>query len=152
MAIGPGETILAADIEAIKADVDAIVSTSASTVSTSETTVSTTFGNLSTLGPAVTLTTGKKALVILASQVANNTAGATGIVSFEVAGATTLAADNTRSLQFMSDSAGQLVQTSILIAVLSLTAGSNTFTMKYRVSGGTGTFNNRRITVIPLGD
>lgn len=32
----------------------------------------------------------------------------------------------------------------------SLTSGSNTFTIKYRVSGGTGTVQRRHLTVIPF--
>jgi hypothetical protein len=32
----------------------------------------------------------------------------------------------------------------------SLNAGSNTFTMRYRVTAGTGTFSARRIGVIPF--
>jgi hypothetical protein len=31
-----------------------------------------------------------------------------------------------------------------------LTAGSNTFTAKYQVTAGTGSFSERRIIVIPL--
>ncbi len=34
--------------------------------------------------------------------------------------------------------------------VTGLTAGSNTFTQQYKVNGGTGTFANRRLLVIPL--
>jgi hypothetical protein len=33
-----------------------------------------------------------------------------------------------------------------------LTAGSNTFTAKYKVAGGgTGTWQNRRIVILPVG-
>jgi hypothetical protein len=34
--------------------------------------------------------------------------------------------------------------------ISSLTPGSNTFTMKYRVTAGTGTFLARQIAVIPF--
>ncbi len=42
------------------------------------------------------------------------------------------------------------VQGSATFFVTGLTAGSNTFTAKYRVTGGTGTYLNRTIIVIPL--
>ena len=41
-------------------------------------------------------------------------------------------------------------QGSATFYVTGLTAGSNTFTAKYRVDAGTGTFANRTIVVIPL--
>ena len=42
------------------------------------------------------------------------------------------------------------VQASATYLVSGLTAGSNTFTAKYRVDASTGTFVNRNIIVIPL--
>ena len=38
----------------------------------------------------------------------------------------------------------------LTVPVLGLTPGSNTFKAKYKVSAGTGTFFDRRISVIPL--
>ncbi|MBI3358540.1 MAG: hypothetical protein HY037_02980 [Nitrospirae bacterium] len=41
-------------------------------------------------------------------------------------------------------------QVSATFYVTGLTAGSNTFTAKYKTSAGTATFVNRNIVVIPL--
>ena len=54
------------------------------------------------------------------------------------------------ALAMVSTLAAQTVQGSATFYVSGLTAGSNTFTAKYRGTVGTATFSNRSITVIPL--
>lgn len=120
------------------------------TVATSQTTTSTSYTDLATAGPAVTVTTGTLALVIISARQENNTAGQWCYMSFAVSGATTTAAADANGLQ-NSNSVTALNQIHASRAVLvTLTPGSNTFTSKYRVTAGTGTWVTRDIIVIPL--
>jgi len=117
-------------------------------VATSETTTSTSYTNLTTAGPAVTLTTGTKALVIITATTVNSGSTAHTIISYKVSGATTIASSDA----VCNDETGALVKRSSSASRLTtLNAGSNTFTMEYKVSAGTGTFSNREIIVIDMG-
>lgn len=147
MTIAAGETILASDIQAIKDDVDAILSASQTAVATSETTTSLTYTDLATSGPAVTLTTGTSVLVALSASM-DNSGSNTSQMGVAVSGASTVAADNVTAI---SANGTEQVRAGALFLVSGLTAGSNTFTAKYVVGGGTGTFASRTIVVIPLG-
>jgi hypothetical protein len=71
-------------------------------------------------------------------------------MSYAISGATVSAATDTIALTFASQVAANLGQLSAGYIRGGLTAGSNTFTAKYRVNAGTGTFVNRSITVFPL--
>lgn len=118
---------------------------------TSETTTATSFANLATVGPSVTVDTGPYALVLTHCQVENSGAGS-AYAGVEVTGASSIAPALNRAINVFN-SAGTRVGagTAVLYAGgLLLTPGSNTFTMKYRVSSGTGTFADRRIVVMPL--
>lgn len=122
-------------------------------VNTSQTTTSTTYANLATTGPAVTVTTGTSALVFIQCRVRNTGSTNSALASYAVSGATTIAADDTRSVSSLgAQNAGGDYCSMFLHKAGSeiLTAGSNTFTMKYRVGGGTGEYARRRITVVPL--
>lgn len=120
------------------------------TVAATEGTTSTSYTALSTDGPLVTLTTGTKALVIITAQMSNTTAATTSYAAFEVTGATTTAASDTVAIALQSPSNYDI--RSSACALVSLTAGSNTFRMLYRCGsgGGTSNFTRRRITVMPL--
>jgi len=123
---------------------------SSAVIATSQTTTSTSYTDLSTAGPAVTLTTGTRAYVILTTYTFNNTANSTSSMGFAVSGATTIAAADTSSILFRGNiGGGQDIQVSAVYEV-TLTAGSNVSTTKYKVSGNTGTFANRGITVIAV--
>jgi len=122
------------------------------TVATTQTTTSATYTDLATAGPAVTVTTGTKAFVITSARIAGSALGFDSYQSYAVSGATTVAASDTVAVMHgafrvntgMRASAGQMIT--------GLTAGSNTFTCKYRVdSTSTGTFLDRNITVIDMG-
>lgn len=125
----------------------------AATVMTSETTASTTYTALATPGPAVTVTTGTQALVIISSLEANNAVGGFANASYAVSGSTTIAAGTGPSvLNYKGQTAtGQDIK-SLAVLQGSLTGGSNTFTMQYNAGagGGTATFLNRHIIVFPL--
>jgi len=119
-------------------------------VTASETTTSTSFTDLTTAGPAVTVTTGTKALVIYRTRIRNNANDEVSRMTFAVSGATTIAASAEYQLQYQG--IANLEQSYSAHTLLTgLTAGSNTFTMKYAVNGGTGGFQRREITVIDLG-
>lgn len=130
--------------------VSASPTNASATVATSETTTSGSYTDLTTSGPAVTLTTGTKALVLITAQMTNTGGAATeSYVSYAVSGATTIAASDTVAVISAVNASGQMRMCSA--SRPTLTAGSNTFTMKYQVESGTGTFSNREIIVIDLG-
>lgn len=122
---------------------------------TSSTTSSATFTDLAAgAGPAVTVTVGAsgKVLVGLSAQLANDTAAAFCIMGVDVSGASTIAASDASAISFQQATGltNQDLQCSRLLYMEGLTAGSTTFTAKYRVSAGTGTFLRREIFAIPL--
>jgi len=114
------------------------------TVTTLQSTTSTSYTDLSTAGPAVTVTTGTKALVIVTSEQYNNSAGEHARHGYAVSGATTIAASNAEA--FVMNNYGRFSA----VSIVTLTAGSNTFTSKYSVNQGTGNFGNRTIFVMNL--
>jgi len=121
------------------------------TVATQQTTTSVTYTDLATSGPAVTVTTGTKVLVIIsAGEMRNQNSSGECDMSFAVSGATTIAAADATSVGITSAASNETFRPTGAF-VITVTAGSNTFTAKYRVGGGTGIFANRRISVINLG-
>jgi hypothetical protein len=121
-----------------------------------QTTSSSSYVDLSTT-TSVTVTTGTKALVAIKSQFGNEALGG-GVwahVSFAVSGATTVAASNERSIGGYFTYAGQWIKADGATFVLEgLTAGSNTFTLKFSAAGGfttPATFYERSISVVNLG-
>jgi hypothetical protein len=119
-------------------------------VATTQTTLSSTYTDLTTSGPAVTLTTGTKALVILYARSQTGNPVEPAFMSFAVSGATTIAATDTRSLG--SYNSNDYLGASSAFIITGLTAGSNTFTCKYRQDGvTTGYWQDRVISVIDMG-
>ena len=116
-----------------------------------QTTASTSYVGLTT-ATAVTITTGTSALVVATATIANGDNNAQGRFSYAVSGATTVAASNDYAGQFITGGAGGLSGSTCTVFYVhtGLTAGSNTFTMQYKVSGGTLYAIDRRITVFPL--
>jgi len=112
-----------------------------------ESTSSSSFTNLTTAGPAVTVTTGTSALVILTCQISTEAQGRTANMGFEVSGATTIAATTASATRVNGESSRITIALSTVIPV-TLTAGSNTFTAKYSSAGTTVEFGNRKIIVI----
>jgi hypothetical protein len=128
------------------------------TVATDEATSSGTFTNLTTTGPAVSVTTGTKALVIFSCSVRSTIANANARMSFAVSGATTRSEQTNEWTNTIFGSGGAAYNLGIretasaAILVTGLTAGSNTFTAKYAAPGGDScSFQFRKITVIDLG-
>ena len=120
----------------------------------SGTTTSTSFTDLdapAVAGPSITVTTGPAALVVVHCTLSNSGTGSSRM-GYDVSGATSLAAADNRGVGIFGVAGASLVAgtTCIHIGGTGLTPGVNTFTAKYRVSSGTGTFSARRIIVFPL--
>lgn len=121
----------------------------ASTIATSETATATSYTNLATVGPQVSVTTGTQALVLWSAQMGNNTSGQNNYLSVAVTGATTTAASDTWATRYQSFGANARHRATAF-HWFTLNAGSNIFTMSYRVDAGTGTFLDRELLVIPF--
>jgi hypothetical protein len=118
-------------------------------VATSETSASTTYTNLATNGPAVTATTSLSAIVAIYANM-QVTGGTAVWMSYGITGATTSAENDNRAIQVAANTVGQRVGGTFFHSAI-LTAGTNTFTAKYRITGsGTGTWVDRRLMVIPM--
>jgi len=117
-------------------------------VLTSETTTGTTFTDLTTPGPAVTVDTGPSALVIVHGSMENTGTGSSRM-GYDISGATTIAAADNRGVGVFGVAGVGAIHSGVAWHT-DLTPGSNTFTAKYRVSAGTGTFLSRRIVVVPM--
>lgn len=133
----------------------ALAAAQSGTVNTSESTTSTTYAALATAGPAATVTIGAsgRALVIIGAALQNSGVGGESDVNFAISGATTQAAaagNFERRLTFQSAVSNQYLRMSRVSLVTGLNAGSTTFTLMYKVTSGTGTFDGRHIVVIPL--
>jgi len=120
------------------------------TVVTSQTTTSATYVDLTTVGPQVVVTLSSRALIGTYVRASHATTGQSVYMGYAISGATTLAADDTRAFSYLSATGTQTHRASMILLHTGLTAGSNTFTAKYRVDSGTGTFADRRLFVIPF--
>jgi len=119
-------------------------------IGTGETTTSTSYTDLATVGPTVTLNTGARAIVLFRAAMDNNSANEACFMGFEVSGASSLAASDTSAINFDGLAASSRNRLGSPYVITSLTAGSNTFTAKYKVTAGTGTFTTRQLAVFPL--
>lgn len=122
-----------------------------------EGTTGTSYAGLTT-ATAVTVTTGTKALVTVTVYFYNNSNSATchGYAGYAISGATTVAAgDQYASQCWINTSAASSTNGfsfSSTFLHTGLTAGSNVFTMQYRVnSSESGGFYRRSISVVDLG-
>lgn len=120
------------------------------TVATSQSTASTSYGNLTTPGPTVTVTTGTIAICIFTAAVSNTGANSATDTSVAVSGATSVAASDAWRTVLDGVSAGQVNRVAGFHVFTGLNAGSNTFTMQYKVGSGTGTWADRELLVMPF--
>lgn len=132
----------------VRDNLNALLATSAA-VATDQTTTSTSYTDLATAGPAVTVTTGTKALIAISAQTYCGTIGQNQFMAVAVSGATTLAAADGNAFKDTAKVANYYAAGCRVFALTGLTAGSNTFTAKYRTTGGTAGFTVRDITVWP---
>jgi hypothetical protein len=119
-------------------------------VSTSESTSSGSYTNLTT-SQAITLTTGTKVMVIVSSSLTRSNQGGTTSMSYEISGATTSAASDSYRVFYKDDASLDTAFQMSYVSFRTVTAGSNTFTAKFKSSGNASTFANRTIAVIDLG-
>lgn len=131
-------------------DLDARTTLQSAGVATAQTTTSTSYTDLATVGPAITKTTGTLVLVAITAGLANSSATQQTLVGIAITGATTVSPSDSTAMIFRSGATPNDMAASY-IALFTVNAGSNTFTLKYRVSGGTGTFSNRGIVCWPAG-
>lgn len=97
-----------------------------------------------------TLVTGTTALVTMSHQGSNSTAGQNNVISFSVSGATTLAAADAQNATQTAPATNYGMSLNRTQIITGLTAGTNTFTLNYRVTGGTGSVNARDLVVVGL--
>lgn len=122
------------------------------TVITSETTTSGTYADLTTTTDTVTVVVGVNGVLFVTwgARISNSAGGSNSLMSVDLSGANTVAATST------GDNYAILVQSTAPLAFSNskmftgLTVGSTVVKLKYRVSGGTGTFVNRHIEAIAL--
>lgn len=128
----------------------AMRSPTSAAVAANETTTSTSYTDLATPGPVVTVTTGTIAIVWFAADIANNTSNSLAKCTVAVSGASTVAASDAWMLSLDGNAANNYSRPSMCHVFTGLTAGSNTFTMKYAVGSNTGSFRTRELNVFPL--
>ena len=119
-------------------------------ITTSQTTTSTSYVDLGTVGPTVSVSTGAYAFVITTCQMENNTNDFQTYMSFAISGATTRSALDATAVGKDGTPAGNHCRLTNFDLINNLTPGTNTFTAKYRVGGGTGTFAQRRLSIFPF--
>lgn len=107
------------------------------------------YGALTTAGPAVTVTTGTKAIVFVSAQMHSGVADEEIWSSYAVSGATTIAAADGVGLRAHSATAFDGYRATA-VSLPTLTAGSNTFTMQYRTDGTSAQFQMRELIVVAL--
>jgi len=160
LSVGANNTVLTADsstatgVKWAALPSSAPVSASAR-VDTQQRRTSDQYGDLTTSGPEVTITTGTRALVIVSAFMGDTSEnGTVGYMSFAVSGATTIAASDNNCIasQVVNGSSSLRYRQSAVTRLTTLNAGSNTFTAKYRSSAAAGFgFQSREICVIDLG-
>jgi hypothetical protein len=119
-------------------------------INTSETTTSTSYADLATPGPAVTLITGTTVAISIGGFLTINVASERCSMALAISGSTTLAANDVNAMSFQPFVANAGQQQGHTLPITGLTAGSNTFTVKYKTTAGTASFANRSLIVTRL--
>lgn len=119
-------------------------------VAAQESTSSGSYTDLSTSGPAVTITVpaSGKVEVTLGAEISNSATGV-GIMAIAISGATTTAAPAPRAYIYFGgvNNGGSTSRTTLLTG---LSAGSTTFTAKYKSTAGSCSFASREVIAIPV--
>ena len=123
-------------------------------VATNQSTSSTSYTGLTT-AQSVTLTTGTKVMIaITASVLTTNSTNRFGRFSYAISGATTKSAsDDQSAIHYNRSTIVDSGHPNTVSAVYfeTVTAGSNTFTMQFKVNADSCEFQNRQLLVIDLG-
>lgn len=119
-----------------------------SVIATADTSTSTSYAPVANAGPICAVRIGRSgcALVSVGCQIKNSTA-AFSFMGFAISGASTAVANDINAFGVVNSNES-IGSTTVLVT--GLTPGLNIFTAQYRVSGGNGSFQSRRLTVIPL--
>ena len=117
-------------------------------VDAKEETTSTSYTDLDTLGPIITIETGQAALVWICSHM-SNTGSTNSLHSYAVSGETTIATDDNKARD-VDGGDGGFGDRCTVTNLDATNPGTNIFTSKYKVTGGTGTFQKRRLIVMGL--
>jgi hypothetical protein len=156
LAVGTNGQILTADsaeTTGLKwvAAAPSIPANATATVATAADCTANTYSDLAQSGPAVTVTTGTKALVIVTATQKSVTAGIRSFMGYAVSGSTTIAATDETALIKLQNTTNASNERASSASVVTLTAGSNTFTAKYKTtSSDISTFSDRTIFVMNL--
>lgn len=115
------------------------------------TTTNTSYADLDTggVGPSVVVGTGAAAIVFLTAEMVNTVNAGAVWATFDVGITSTYFAPQDTQAIMHENAVNSSCRTGVT-SYVALTAGNNTFTMKYRVSSGTGSFDDRRFFVMPL--
>ena len=97
--------------------------------------------------PTATLVTGTTALISIRADMYNGTVGAYSLLSVAVSGAGVVAASDDYAIYHKNAIVDNQINYGTTFVLGGLTAGTNTFTLQYKVSSGTGTVGKRGITV-----
>lgn len=115
-----------------------------------EDTTSTSYIDLDTGGPTVSFDMGTTALVFFGAEMSNTGASNFVVASVGVSGASTVTESDNWCIAMEGYTAANTVRYTTCHRFTGLTAGVNTFTMKYKTAAGTATFGNRELMVIAL--
>jgi hypothetical protein len=122
----------------------------------SETTTSTDYVDLVTIGPAVQLVTSTRALVFISANMFNSGAASATGMSYDVQGELVDGSPGTsldpvdQTMALMDGVAANSGFSATNTAIMTIDEGKNTFTAKYKVGTGTGSFRDRVMTVFPF--
>lgn len=117
-------------------------------IATAESTASTAWTDLATIGPTVTVNVGSSGMVIVVISCACSNTAAASFMGFAASGENTFGSGGANQNLFEGGASG--AGGSAFTLLTGLTPGPTTFTAKYLVTGGTGTFSLRDIAAIPL--
>src|SRR5881409_1925618 len=97
------------------------------TIVTAETTTSTSYTDIASVGPAVTVTTGTSAKVMIKGGLENSGANNQSWMGFTVSGASSVAAADAQAINIAGVAAANRLRFGAVFLITGLTAGTNTF-------------------------
>lgn len=130
------------------ADLDARTTVANSFVAANESTTSGTYTDLATPGPAVSLVTGATVIAMVTASISQDTSGQLSHMGVAISGATTSAAADLAALALKPPASNGSMFASAAFP-LNPNQGTNTFTAKYKATGGsTATFSSRYLMIV----
>lgn len=122
------------------------------TVASSQLTTQTNYGNIpgGTVGPSVTVSTGKQVICIISALISPNASDNNGYINVDITGDTTRSPTESTELIGVAPTAAHATTTCFIGWIDGLNEGVNTFTLKYKTSAGSTTFASRRILIMAV--